>query len=132
MIYWNARENFRVPDRGSVPPPRLSRHPTYRLQSVVVEYAILKGLCENNPSSGRSKYIQPYEPKNRKHLKREEVPDFLSNLRAEDDNSQMKWLVSLMFLTMTRPVEAREAKWSEIDLEKALWIIPAERGACGC
>ena len=29
--------------------------------------------------------------------------------------------------TMTRPSERAKAKWSEIDLEKQLWTIPAER-----
>jgi integrase len=32
-----------------------------------------------------------------------------------------------MILTATRVSEAREARWSEISFDKALWIIPAER-----
>ncbi|MBK61287.1 MAG: hypothetical protein CML01_21235 [Pseudomonas sp.] len=32
-----------------------------------------------------------------------------------------------MWLTLCRPSEAVEAQWSEFDLEKVLWKIPAER-----
>ncbi|MFA0026950.1 tyrosine-type recombinase/integrase, partial [Vibrio sp. 10N.261.49.A5] len=29
--------------------------------------------------------------------------------------------------TMTRPAEASNARWAELDLEHAIWVIPAER-----
>jgi integrase len=32
----------------------------------------------------------------------------------------------LMWLTLTRPAEACKAQWAHIDLEKAVWSIPAE------
>jgi len=32
-----------------------------------------------------------------------------------------------MWLTLARPSEVIEAEWSEIDLDKAIWRIPAER-----
>nr|WP_253910970.1 tyrosine-type recombinase/integrase [Xanthomonas phaseoli] len=33
----------------------------------------------------------------------------------------------LMLLTFVRTVELRNAQWSEIDLDQAIWRIPAER-----
>lgn len=38
-----------------------------------------------------------------------------------------KLLFQFQLLTMTRPAEAAEAEWAEIDLDKQLWTIPAER-----
>ena len=35
--------------------------------------------------------------------------------------------LKLLILTMVRPVELREARWSEFDFEKKLWVIPARR-----
>jgi integrase len=35
--------------------------------------------------------------------------------------------IAFVVLTATRSGEAREARWTEIDLEKALWTIPAAR-----
>jgi integrase len=32
-----------------------------------------------------------------------------------------------MGLTLARPIEVVEARWSEFDLDAALWRIPAER-----
>ncbi|HHE3630587.1 site-specific integrase [Pasteurella multocida] len=40
---------------------------------------------------------------------------------------QTKLLFQFQLLTMVRPSEASNATWSEIDLEKALWTIPAKR-----
>ena len=35
----------------------------------IFDYAIIKGICINNPASGRSKFVQSRKPKNRPHLK---------------------------------------------------------------
>ena len=40
---------------------------------------------------------------------------------------QTRALIQFQMLTMTRPGEASGAQWSEIDLDKRLWTIPAER-----
>ncbi|WP_370545865.1 tyrosine-type recombinase/integrase [Edwardsiella tarda] len=51
-------------------------------------------------------------------------------LRAVDSHGgyhQIQCAFNLMWLTLARPTKAIEAEWSEIDLETALWRIPAER-----
>ena len=42
-------------------------------------------------------------------------------------NALTKLGLKLLILTMVRPVELREAKWSEFDFDKKLWVIPARR-----
>jgi integrase len=54
-----------------------------------------------------------------------EVPAFITELRRLD-NVQAAAL-EFIILTATRLGEAREAKWSEFDLDARLWIIPAAR-----
>jgi integrase len=54
-----------------------------------------------------------------------ELPQFLSKLRQRE-GSAAKALVFLI-LTAARTNEALGARWSEIDFENRLWIVPAER-----
>ena len=40
---------------------------------------------------------------------------------------QINYCMQLMWWTLARPSEVAEAQWSEIDLDRAQWRIPAER-----
>jgi diguanylate cyclase (GGDEF)-like protein/PAS domain S-box-containing protein len=44
-------------------------------------------------------------------------------------NRHLKYIVSLLMLTGARPGELLRARWSDIDIEKALWHIPVSAGA---
>ncbi|GBR15772.1 hypothetical protein AA105894_1414 [Asaia spathodeae NBRC 105894] len=57
------------------------------------------------------------------------VPQFLAYLR--DGNSIGRLALSVLILTATRSGEVRGATWDEIDFDKALWTIPAERTKAG-
>jgi integrase len=51
-------------------------------------------------------------------------------LRSIDDYDGMpevRLALQLLALTFVRPGELRSAEWSEIDLDGALWTIPAEK-----
>jgi integrase len=54
-----------------------------------------------------------------------DLPAFMAKLREHD--SFGAWALELVILTACRSGEARGAVWSEIDLDKALWTIPAQR-----
>jgi len=54
-----------------------------------------------------------------------EIPAFMSQLRQRSEISAR--MLEFQILTATRPGEAAGVQWEEIDLVKALWIIPAER-----
>jgi len=53
------------------------------------------------------------------------VPDFLLELRNRDGFAHR--LLEFIVLTVTRTGEARLAVWSEFDLDRKIWTIPAER-----
>ncbi|WP_244149546.1 tyrosine-type recombinase/integrase, partial [Rodentibacter genomosp. 2] len=70
-------------------------------------------------------YVSP--KKNNPHINSEELPAFMDALANAKIQPQTRFLVQFQMLTMTRPNEASGAQWSEIDLAKKLWTIPAER-----
>ena len=51
----------------------------------------------------------------------------MQRLEAYDGDYQTKLGFKLLILTMVRTIELRGMKWAEIDFEKKLWTIPAER-----
>jgi integrase len=59
------------------------------------------------------------------------APLFKAMADNHEDDGHMTEVVTLalrfLALTACRPGEVAGARWSEIDLDKALWIIPAER-----
>lgn len=54
-----------------------------------------------------------------------EIKDFMMKLRAE--NVTASNAMEFLILTATRTNEVIGAKWSEIDMENRLWIVPKER-----
>jgi integrase len=54
-----------------------------------------------------------------------DVPDFIGKLRERQSWGRLA--LEAAILTATRSGEVRGATWGEIDLEKGLWTIPAER-----
>lgn len=54
-----------------------------------------------------------------------DVPDFMMELAANGSTSSLA--LQFLILTATRTSEVLQAKWDEIDLDKGVWTIPAER-----
>ena len=65
--------------------------------------------------------------KNRAWLKAKELPAFLDAVDAYPGYLTTKLAVKLLMLTFVRKTELIEAKWSEFDLDRAMWIVPADR-----
>jgi len=57
------------------------------------------------------------------------MPAFMAELRARE--AMAARLVEFVILTACRSIEAREARWSEINLDKGIWTIPKERMKAG-
>lgn len=68
-------------------------------------------------------------PKHHAALPYRAIPAFLAALRAETGMAAR--CLELVILTATRTGEAIGARWEEIDLDDAVWIIPAERMKAG-
>jgi integrase len=66
-------------------------------------------------------------PQHHARLELDEAPAAFAALQKEAASNSLFAAVSFMILTASRPSEAREAKWSEINLERRLWTVPAAR-----
>jgi integrase len=102
----------------------------------VLDYAKAKGWREGeNPAlwRGHLKNVLPVRQKlTRGHhaaMPYAEVPAFVVRLRASE--AMAARALEFTILTAGRSGETRGATWPEIDLEKALWVIPAHRMKAG-
>lgn len=60
-------------------------------------------------------------------LRPEELPKLMRSLVMSNLTVPTRCLIEWQLLTLVRPSEASGARWAEIDLDKKLWTIPAER-----
>lgn len=110
--------------------PEVGRRVRVRIESVL-EYAKSKELRSgDNPARGKGHIFDllAKQSDTKKHLDalpHSDMPAFWTRL-AELGGSGGAAL-RFAILTAARPGEAREAPWSEIDLEKKVWTVPAER-----
>ncbi len=98
----------------------------------VLDYATVNEYRSGTNPAQWTGHLSTQLPSPRKLQKKEHHPavpyqqmgDFMTNLRKLDSISAKA--LEFLILTAVRSGSVRQAEWSEIDLEKALWIIPAE------
>lgn len=95
--------------------------------SEVFRYAIVTGRAEYNPAADLTSAMSGHESKHYPFLTVEELPDFFKALAGYTGSPLVVLAARLLILTGVRTGELRGAFWSEFDLEKAVWEIPAER-----
>ncbi|EIY1064857.1 tyrosine-type recombinase/integrase [Escherichia coli] len=95
--------------------------------SEVFRYAIVTGRAEYNPAADLTSAMSGHESKHYPFLTVEELPDFFKALTGYTGSPLVVLAAHLLILTGVRTGELRGAFWSEFDLEKAVWEIPAER-----
>ena len=95
----------------------------------VFRYAVATGRAERNPIPDLKDALKPAAKGHYAAIDVKELPAFLHVL--EHNNARLyihtRIAIRLMMLTFVRTGELIGAKWSEFDLDKAIWIIPAER-----
>lgn len=97
--------------------------------SAVFRYGIATGRCTSNPATElRGALKRPA----RSHYKtvagdRNTFAKLLRDIDGYQGSPFTTHALQLMALTFTRTAELIEAKWSEFDLDRAEWVIPAER-----
>lgn len=93
----------------------------------VWRYAIVTGRAEYNPAPDLVSAFAPHKKEHYAFLKADELPEFLRTLDTYSGSFLVKTAMRLQVLTGLRPGELRQAEWSEIDIEKKIWEVPAER-----
>lgn len=95
--------------------------------TAVFRYAVQTGKATYNPASEMRGVLKTKKVKHRAALESDELPEFLNKLSQGDLHPTTKLALQFVILTAARSGEVRGATWDEIDLEKKLWRIPAER-----
>ncbi|MCF6282880.1 MAG: integrase domain-containing protein [Candidatus Polarisedimenticolaceae bacterium] len=97
-----------------------------RLNEIMI-YAVNTGIIESNPLAGISKAFQKPAKQHLPTLKPDELPTLLQTLSIASIKYTTRCLIEWQLHTMVRPSEAAGTRWDEINLETAVWHIPAER-----
>lgn len=109
--------------------PETARRVKQRV-GTVMKWAMAKGWRTDNPAEAVSQGLSKHDRskvQHRKALAYDKVADAINIVRASDAGIATKLAFEFLVLTATRSVETREARWTEIDLEKKVWTIPASR-----
>ena len=95
----------------------------------IFRYAVGHGLAERNPATDvkPSDVLKSIKKTNYARLDQKELPELLRRIEAYDGQPLTKLALQLMALTFVRTGELIGARWDEIELDKRLWRIPAER-----
>lgn len=113
--------------------PETARRVRQRIKAVL-DWAKAAGFRSGeNPVEGVEKGLPKQNGRDSHHeaMPYGQVPAFITNLRASDAGEITRLALEFLILTASRTSEVLLARWEEIDLEQALWTIPANRMKAG-
>ncbi len=114
----------RVEARGAIE----TAHRISQVCGQVFRYAIVTGRAERDPSADLRGALAPVKQKHHASITDPlKVGKLLQAINAYEGFFVTKCALQLAPLFFVRPGELRHAEWSEFDLEKAEWRIPAEK-----
>ena len=98
--------------------------------SAIMKWAIAEGHRTNNPAGDAVTAALPKQNGGKKHhraMPHRQVGDALVKVRKSGHPPMVRLAYEFLVLTAARSSEVRGAVWSEIDLDTATWVIPAQR-----
>lgn len=143
---WRSLENYIFPDLGSVVISELTapaviavlkpleakgsletvKRISQRMNEIMT-FAVNAGIVFSNPLAGIRNTFRKPRKKNLPTLLPEELPRLMRAVSIASIKQTTRLLIEWQLHTMTRPGEAATATWEDIDLDKKVWTIPAER-----
>jgi integrase len=102
-------------------------HRVLQCSGQVFRYGIATGRCDRDPSRDLKGALTPHKSKSQAAVKPEEVPALLRAIDEYDGEPQTRLALRLLGLTFVRIGELIGATWDEINVDAAVWIIPAAR-----
>ncbi|WP_116186195.1 integrase domain-containing protein [Pectobacterium aquaticum] len=97
-----------------------------RINEVMI-YAMNVGLIDAAPSVNISKAFEKPQKKHMPSIRPDQLPQLMQTMRLANIELPTRCLFMWQLLTLTRPAEASDTRWQEIDLDAREWRIPAER-----
>jgi len=98
-----------------------------RIINEIMRLAIASGMIEINYLSDVTKLFPAPKKTNMPTIEPKRLPELMSRLSIANITRTTRCLIEWQLHTMTRPIETATARWEDIDLEKKVWVIPAER-----
>ena len=143
---WRSLDNHLLPSLGKLPISKITapkvieilkpiaakgsletvKRLCQRLNEIMI-FAVNTGLIHANPLAGLRAAFQKPVKENMPTITPGELPQLMRDISYASIKLVTRFLIEWQLHTMVRPSEAAGAKWSEIDLENNVWIIPAER-----
>ena len=109
--------------------PETARRVRQRIRTVM-RWAMAHGFIQNNPAGEAIDGALPPMPRVKDSLRAlpyREVSEALKIVEASRSSDSARLCLEFIVLTAARSGEARGALWSEMDLDQALWAVPAAR-----
>ncbi|MTC79503.1 integrase [Providencia sp. wls1916] len=97
-----------------------------RINEVMI-YAQNTGLIDAVPSINIGKAFEKPKKKNMPSIRPDQLPKLMQTMRTASISLSTRCLFMWQLLTISRPAEAAEARWDEINFETKEWKIPAAR-----
>lgn len=99
----------------------------------VFRYGVATGKCPRDPAADLKGALTTVKTKHLAALSIKEIPEFLQKLDKNEIRlfPQTRRGIRLLMLTAVRTTELIRATWDEIDLDNAVWEIPAVRMKMG-
>ena len=119
----------RIETRGALE----TAHRVLAICGQVFRYAVATGRAERDPTGDLRGALPPVKRGN--HFAAITEPKKVGELLRDIDGYQGSFVVQCAFklspMLFVRPGELRKMEWAEVDLDKAEWIIPAEKMKMG-
>lgn len=93
----------------------------------VMRYAVQNGIIDHNPASDLTGAVSTSKVRHHPALDLHLIPDFMERIDDYKGRKLTQLTVKLSLLLFIRSSELRFGRWVEIDLDNAMWTIPAER-----
>lgn len=95
----------------------------------VFRFGIQTGKCERDCAADLKGALKAGKTEHFRTIDAKEIPAFLQALDRNEARifERTRRAIRLSLLSFCRPGEIRQARWSDIDFEEALWIIPGDK-----
>lgn len=112
-----------IEERGALD---MARRVKQRISAVFV-YAIARSLAANNPTNGLEHELEERKKKHYRSLNEKQLSNFLKDLEKYEGRLITTLACKLLIITFVRTKELINAEWEELDLDNAIWRIPAHK-----
>lgn len=95
--------------------------------TAIMRFAVQSGLIDYNPAQEIAGAVATAKRQHRAALELNRIPELLHRIDTYTGRPLTRLAVELTLLVFIRSSELRFARWSEVDFETAMWMIPGER-----